>query len=406
VSKVCPHRRHAARECGRGETLGSHGREPAFEILHRCFAHLAVAKCGKGRQVAAVGIDRARRASGIQEQQVALEVDIDWGVRGGHGARTDSAGKPGLLSRTLLAGVFIILLVAALPRPAQASQLLARNTTTERLLVSKDGRALVTYHAGGRSHRVLAWGAMNARAPSAVRPQVGFGLDYSGGWGRFGRPVWKTFRNACGPYSGPVLPWLVTACTAPDGSHWALQRWQRSQANFGRPPWKPGHGAQELRLSHWKGPVAHLDVWLDWSYSGRWHHLFGRLTYRGLPVHGFSTTPTGDPLDSYGRVIYIDAYDSAYGEGWRRENGFVARRPDGSFCYGFVPHRLPSGQTLPPGRGSRYRLATSGPGVTPDVAWEGAALHDFRLSDPGDRAHEEQMNDLQRQVAAREPCHP
>lgn len=407
MAKVGPHRRDATRERRLSKTLGSHKGEPAFEVSHRRFAHLAVAKGGKGRQVAAVRVDRARRASGVQEQQVALDVDIDWGVRGGHGARTDSAGRPGLLSRTFLAGAFIVLLVAALPRPAHASQLLARNTSTERLSVSKDGQALVTYHAEGRSQRVLAWGAMNARTPSTARSQVGFGLDYSGGWGRFGRPVWKTFRNSCGSYSGPVLPWLVTACTAPDGSHWALQRWQRSQANFGLPPWKPGHGAQELRLSHWTGPVAQLDVWLDWSYSGRWHHLFGRLTYRGRPVHGFSTTPTGDPLDGYGRVLNLDTYDAPYGEGWRRENGFVARRPDGSFCYGFVPHRLPSGQILPPGRGSRYRLAASGPGVTPDIAWEGAALHDFRPSDPGDRTHEAQMNELQRQLTAdSEPCHP
>ena len=253
---------------------------------------------------------------------------------------------------------------------------------------------------------MLAWGAMNARAPSAVRPQVGFGLDYSGGWGRFGRPVWKTFRNACGPYSGPVLPWLVTACTAPDGSHWALQRWQRSQANFGRPPWKPGHGAQELRLSHWKGPVALLDVWLDWSYSGRWHHLFGRLSYRGRPVHGFKTTPTGDPLDSYGRVLYLDTLDSAYGSGWRRENGFVARRSDGTFCYGFVPHRIPSGEKLSPGTGRRYRLATSGPGVTPDVSWENDALGDYDSEDVLDRAHESRMNELQLQLGnGSDLCH-
>jgi len=84
-----------------------------------------------------------------------------------------------------------------------------------------------------------------------------------------------------------------------------------------------------------------------------------------------ATTPDGDPLDRYGRVLYLDTYDSAYGPGWRRENGFVARRPDGTFCYGFVPHRTPEGDTRPPGNGTRYRLAISGPGVTPDVYWEG-----------------------------------
>lgn len=38
----------------------------------------------------------------------------------------------------------------------------------------------------------------------------------------------------------------------------------------------------------------------------------------------------------------------------------------GDFCYGFYPH---SGH--PSGDGTRYRATAVGPGVTPDVAWEG-----------------------------------
>lgn len=289
---------------------------------------------------------------------------------------------------------------------ASASQLIARNTSSERLVVDSVGRALVAFHAGGRYQRVLAWGAVNAYRPSTARVQVSFRLDYSGGWGAFRKPLWKDLRDACGPYRGPALPYLVTACTAGDGSHWALQRWRRFQANFGLPPWKPGHGAWELRLSHWLGPVARLEVWLDWSYSGRWHHLFGRLVYRGQPVHGFSTSPEGDPLDGYGRVLYLDTYDSAYGRGWRRENGFVARRPDGTFCYGFVPHRAHTGELRPPGHGRRYRLSLSGPGVTPDVAWEGTALPDFDPANPEHVELEARMNELQlRLVRGSEPCH-
>jgi hypothetical protein len=294
---------------------------------------------------------------------------------------------------------------ALLPEDARASQLLARNTSTERLAVSKSGKALITYHGNGRLQRVLAWGAVGALMPNEVQQQVAFRVDYSGGWGSEGRPVWKSLRNVCGPYRGPAIPWVVTACTTPDGSHWALQRWQRSQANLGLAPWKPGHGAWELRLSHWRGPVASLEVWLDWSYSGRWHHLFGRLTYLGRPVHGYATTREGDPVDSHGRVLNLDTLDSAYGPGWRRENGFVAKRPDGTFCYGFVPHRLPSGEVRPPGVGTRYRISTSGPGVTPDVLWEGPALHDFRQGNAEDQAHEERMNELQRQLAqGSKPC--
>lgn len=293
-----------------------------------------------------------------------------------------------------------------MPSVASASQLIARNTSTERLAVSAEGKALLTFHGQGRLQRVLVWGAINARMPNQSKAATELHVDYSGGWGTFGRPVWRTLRDTCGPYHGPALSFVVTACTARDGSHWAVQRWRRYQANFGLPPWKPGHGAWELRVSHWRGPLPKLEVWLDWSYSGRWHHLFGRLTYRGLPVHGFSTTSTGDPLDRYGRVLYLDTLDSAYGKGWYRENGFVSRNPDGTFCYGFVPHTSHTGEQRPAGHGRRYRVAVSGPGVTPDVVWEGEGLPDFDAENPKHVAYEVSMNQLQRALATRStPCH-
>jgi len=306
-----------------------------------------------------------------------------------------------------LVAAVVAVTAAVLPGVANASQLLARNTSSETLAVSAGGRALVTFHADGRLQRVLAWGAVNARRPTVARKQVELRTDYSGGWGTSGRPVWKAFRNTCGRYRGQPLPYVAAACTARDGSHWALQRWQRYQANFAVPPWRPGHGAWELRISHWRGPAAVLDAWVDWSYSGRWHHLFGRLTYRGHPVHGFSTTLDGNPLDTYGRVLYLDTLDSAYGSGWRRENGFVARNPDGSFCYVFVPHRTQAGELRPAANGRRYRISVNGPGVTPDVVWEGDGLHDFDRANPDDVEHEEEMNTLQRQVTwGGKHCHP
>jgi hypothetical protein len=296
---------------------------------------------------------------------------------------------------------------SVLPSVAGASQLIARNTSSEKLAVSAQGKAMITYHGQGRLKRVLAWGAVNARSPSEEEAQAQFRLDYSGGWAAHGKAVWKKFRNTCGVYRGPHLEYLVAACSARDGSHWALQRWQRFSANFGLPPWKPGHSAWELRLSHWRGPLPKLEVWRDWSYGGRWHHLFGRLTYRGAPVHGYSTTPEGAPLDRYGRVLYLDTLDSAYGKGWYRENGFVARNPDGTFCYGFVPHTSHTGERRPAGNGRRYRLAVSGPGVTPDIVWEGEGLHAFDRNNEADVAHEARMNALQRQLATgSRPCHP
>src|SRR4029079_3616241 len=88
-------------------------------------------------------------------------------------------------------------------------------------------------------------------------------------------------------------------------------------------------------LSHWSGPIASLEAWTDWVYGGRYHHLFGRLTYDGKPGDGFSSCRVGSPHDAYGRNIYVDTFDSRYGKGWHRENAFLAHRPTGGFCYGF-----------------------------------------------------------------------
>ena len=400
MAKVAPHSRDTPRDRRGRAPVGTHRGEPRLELLDGRVGDCASAEAGERGQVATVGVDGPRGSAGLECEQEALEV----GVGDTHGARRDSAGRRPLL-RAALALAAVVCASAVVPSVASASQLIARNTSTERLAVSADGKALLTYHGQGKLQRVLAWGATDARHPTQVAEQNEFRVDYSGGWGTYGRAVWMGFRNTCGRYRGPALPFLVTACTARDGSHWAVQRWQRSQANFGLPPWKAGHGAWELRLSHWRGAVATLEVWLDWSYGGRWHHLFGRLTYRGVPVHGYSTTPTGDPLDNYGRVLYLDTLDSAYGKGWRRENGFVARRPDGTFCYGFVPHSSPTDQRLPAGNGARYRLAVSGPGVTPDVQWEGSGLASYDPSNPKHVQLEADMNGLQRQLMnASTPC--
>ena len=74
---------------------------------------------------------------------------------------------------------------------------------------------------------MLAWGAVNAIAPTQARAQVAFKLDYSGGYKEYRTNYWKTFKNVCTAYDGPALAWKVTACKAPDGSYWALQSWQR-----------------------------------------------------------------------------------------------------------------------------------------------------------------------------------
>jgi hypothetical protein len=269
--------------------------------------------------------------------------------------------------------------VASLAGTARASQLIDRNAHDVKLAVNAKGEALITYRDAGGVKHVLAWGAVNAIAPTRARPQVEFKLDYAGGWGKYHTTYWKSFGSTCGHYDGPTLAWLVTACTAPDGSYWAVQAWQRELPNYGVAP-TAAQAVWELRLSHWTGTLPVLSISTDWAWH-RWDHLFGTFTYSGSPVFGFRATSGGNPLDTFGRNVYVDTYDSVYGGGWRRENSFLTHTGTGAFCYSFNPHG-----SHPAGRGTHYRATVEGPGVTPDVMWTGTA--------PGryDRARDLQAN--------------
>lgn len=262
---------------------------------------------------------------------------------------------------------------------ANASDRLALNASHVELAVSADStHALVTYVSGGRTRHALVWGAVNALPPSPTVPQVRFKIDYSGGWATYGHTVWQHFGNACGAYDGPALADGITACKAPDGSYWALQRWQPNLPHRGYPPYRAGQTDWELDISHWTGPLAVLEVHADWAFGGQAHNLFGRLLYNGLPVHGFHTTKHGGPADRYGRSLYIDTLDSTYGVGWKRETSIVFRNPTGVFCYSFWPTHdvsLPGRPARPAGFGKAYRIEVTGPGVTPNL--------DVQVADPG-----------------------
>jgi hypothetical protein len=283
----------------------------------------------------------------------------------------------------------LLLLVAALaagvllPASASASELIDRNAGHVTLKVDAKGQALLSYTARGKRWNVLATGAINAIPPTTARKQVEFKLDYSGGWGSQRKMVWKTLKNACRPYDGPELHWLVTACKAADGSYWAVQAWQRMLPNYGLVP-SAKQSVWELRLSHWSGPIAELDVKMNWAYR-TFDHMFGSFTYLGKPVFGYRSKPSGEPLDTFGRNLYLDTFDSAYGSGWKRENSFLMHRGTGAFCYGFYSHG-----SRPVGKGERYRATIIGPGVTPDIYWEGSPLGDY------DQAMDLQLHDEQK----------
>jgi hypothetical protein len=266
--------------------------------------------------------------------------------------------------RTVL-GILAVAALAAVPTAA-GSQLIDRNATGVKLVVDAKGEAMLTYTAGGQLKHVLAWGAIDAIPPSQDQKQVAFSLDYSGGYGKYHTTnYWVTGQWSCLPYDGPTLAFEVAACKAPDGSYWALQAWQRALPDYGVNP-TAAQSALELHLSHWKGGLPSLQIGMDWSYH-RFVHLYGTLTYGGVPVYGFRSTPAGQPLDTFGRNIYVDTFDSKYGTGWKRENSFLTHKPKGSFCYGFYPHG-----SHPSGAGTQYRAYVVGPGVAPDVLWSAA----------------------------------
>jgi hypothetical protein len=304
-----------------------------------------------------------------------------------------------------LCRVVIAAAVALVCAPgAWASERLALNARRVRLAVSADSQtAVVSYIQGGRPRHVLVWGAVNALPPSETVPQVRFRIDWSGGWeSHHSGNWWQRLGNHCQPYDGPRLVALVAACRAPDGSYWALQTWQPKLPHRGYPPYRPGQTAWELDLSHWTGALAQLEVHADWAFGGKAHNLFGRLRYGGVPVHGFHTSKGGGPADRYGRSLYIDTLDSAYGPGWRRETSIVFRTPTGVFCYSFWPTHditLPGRPARPAGNGRRYRIEVVGPGVTPNLAIEVADPGTWNPADPAKAAYQQQMRALQLQLS-------
>jgi hypothetical protein len=281
---------------------------------------------------------------------------------------------------------------------ASASEIVARNATGVSLKVDAKGYALVTYKDGATAKRALLWGAVNANAPKRGGKQVAFKRDFSGGWGTFRTKYWETMKDTCRRYDGPPLAWAVKACKAADGSYWALQSWQRMLPNLGLDPWKPEQSVWELHVSHWTGALPELKVDLDWSYAGKFHHLFGAYTYGDSGVFGFKSTSTGVPLDDFGRNVYLDTFNSAYGTGWKRENSFLAHAGGGSFCYGFYPHAPYAGYPRgdrPTGNGTKYRITAIGPGVAPDVMWTGNGLPAFDKANPELAQIESDMNAAQ-----------
>jgi hypothetical protein len=264
----------------------------------------------------------------------------------------------------LLVRFAVCLAALALPAVAGAAEIVDRNVASPALRVSSNNVALVTYRVHGTPRHVLYWGAVNWAAK--------FKRDYSGGW-KSKVADYKRFTNTCKPYTGPPLPFMIAACDAPDGSHWALQQWQRLWRNYGG-----GRAANELYVSHWRGSVAELAIQTDYSYHGKHQHLWGRFTFHGRPVFGTHWTLKGVPTDKQGRNIYVDFLK---GPAWHRVNSFLTHPPTAGFCYTFANHAPAASPAWNgQGTGDAYRATAIGPGVSPVVQTHFAPPGPFETS--------------------------
>jgi hypothetical protein len=252
---------------------------------------------------------------------------------------------------TRIFGLLCTCVVALLlPGLASAAEIVDRSVASPELSVNNRNVALVTYSVHGIKRHVLYWGAVDWADT--------FKRDYSGGW-KSKMADYKRFSNSCKAYSGPPLAFMIYACDAPDGSHWALQQWSRLWKNYG------GDSAPaELYISHWRGEVGQLQISTDYSYHGKHQHLWGSFTFHHKPVFGLKHTLQGVPTDKQGRNIYVDYLA---GTEWRRVNSFLTHPATAGFCYTFADHPASSPGWNGQGTGDAYRATAIGPGVSPLV---------------------------------------
>jgi hypothetical protein len=277
--------------------------------------------------------------------------------------------------RRLLPLLSALALALVLPAAAGAAEIVDRNVAAPELQVDTHNVALVTYSVKGTKRHVLYWGAVNWADK--------FSRDYSGGW-KSKVADYKRFSNNCKPYTGPRLPLMIAGCDAKDGSHWALQQWQRLWKNYGGQK-----AANELYISHWKGAAGELAIQTDYSYHGKHQHLWGKFTFHGKPVFGTKWTLQGVPMDKQGRNIYVDYLQQ---QNWRRVNSFLTHPPTAGFCYTFADHPASSPAWNGQGTGDAYRATAIGPGVTPLVQVHFAPPGPY--SEPNDAASNAAQSEL------------
>jgi hypothetical protein len=185
---------------------------------------------------------------------------------------------------------------------------------------------------GGESLRVDAAGNAEVRWTAADGSQRSLLVTRDGSL-RYGG---LSGADVSHPAAGVSIPWALVLRQTPDGRFYALQAWRRLDT-----------GPVELRFSRWDGEPTKLTLS---TVCCKWGHVnvVGSASFHGRPIYGYKATRQGNPLDPYGRNVYLDSYR---GGRWDRMMGILTHRPTGSFSLWIRPEWT----------GAQYRGAIPGP---------------------------------------------
>ena len=169
MPEVRPHGRDTACEGRGGEALGAHSRQPALDVVDARISRAPLPERGQGRpgpagtrrRFAGTGAQRGAAGSARRRDRGrAMLTARDW-IRGGGAASFPwlswlacRSGRPSPSPCSWSCSS-----PSALPARARGLAADRAGHVDTASVVSRDGRALVTYHARGKLHRVLAWGA-------------------------------------------------------------------------------------------------------------------------------------------------------------------------------------------------------------------------------------------------------
>ena len=267
------------------------------------------------------------------------------------------------------------------------------------LKVNGKGEALSPIRrADGGGRRVLAWGAVNARAPSDPRSRSSgsAGTTPAAGGSTARATYWKRSRTVprvrrsrrCRCWSPPAR--------RRTGRYWTVQAGSADSPLRGFEPWLPttwtgscslatSRRAPELEVSRtgrtaaWQGCSGATRTWVSRSTaSARTRRAF-RRTSTDATVSSTPSTPRTAPGGSGRRKGTHD-------------------KGTGAFCHSFVPQSRPpaiaSQDVRPAEAGERHRITVGGPGVLPGHAGRGA------WADEGRSAADDEFNALFDKVMA------